>query len=231
MLNNPDQLEQKALTLLNQLPAFQQFMKNNSPIGGSVQPARQLWQPGRCHGSANAEPGTRLIQGQLAPAGRAPWPRCQSNLQSAQQQLDQFKNKLSNLGGGSGDIAMPDFKPNEQKTKTFWKRLEYGTNLQTTRTNYYFPTMTDIGLSVGYKINNTSTVGVGASYKIGWGIGHQPYRPVRPGCGVAILPGCQDQKRLLGHRWPGIQLYDTDRQPAAAKKPELLDTERADRAE
>jgi hypothetical protein len=93
----------------------------------------------------------------------------QSSLQSAQQQLDQFKSKLSQLGGGSGDIGMPDFKPNEQKTKTFWRRLEYGTNLQTTRTNFYFPSITDIGLSVGYKLNNTSTFGIGASYKIGWG--------------------------------------------------------------
>ena len=68
---------------------------------------------------------------------------------------------------------MQDFKPNEQKTKTFWKRLEYGTNFQTTRDNYYFPTVTDLGGSAGYKISNSSTVGIGASYKIGWGNGIQ----------------------------------------------------------
>jgi hypothetical protein len=63
---------------------------------------------------------------------------------------------------------MPNFKPNGQKTKTFWKRLEYGTNFQTAKANF-FPTTTDIGLSVGYKLNNNSTIGIGASYKIGWG--------------------------------------------------------------
>ncbi len=66
---------------------------------------------------------------------------------------------------------MPNFTPNNQKTKTFWKRLQYGTDLQTTRTNYYFPTMTDLGFSVGYRISNNNTVGLGASYKIGWGTG------------------------------------------------------------
>src|SRR5258708_15207539 len=34
MWNNPDQLEQKALALLNKLPAFQTFMKNNSHLAG-----------------------------------------------------------------------------------------------------------------------------------------------------------------------------------------------------
>jgi hypothetical protein len=63
---------------------------------------------------------------------------------------------------------MPNFKPNQQKTKTFWQRLEYGTNIQTIKNNF-FPTTSDIGLSVGYKLNNKSTIGVGASYKIGWG--------------------------------------------------------------
>jgi len=63
---------------------------------------------------------------------------------------------------------MPDFKPNTQRTKTFWQRLEYGTNFQTAKNNF-FPTTTDMGLSVGYKLTDKSTVGVGASYKMGWG--------------------------------------------------------------
>ena len=64
---------------------------------------------------------------------------------------------------------MPNFKPNNQRTKSFWKRLEYGTNLQTAHGNYFYPTTTDMGLSVGYKLNNNSTIGIGGSYKMGWG--------------------------------------------------------------
>jgi hypothetical protein len=66
---------------------------------------------------------------------------------------------------------MPNFKPNDQKTKTFWKRLEYDANFQTTRNNYMFPTVTDLGLSLGYKLGHSNVVGVGMSYKLGWGNG------------------------------------------------------------
>ena len=44
----------------------------------------------------------------------------QQNLQAAQGQLNQLKDKLNKLGSnGGGDMDMPDFKPNQQKTKTF----------------------------------------------------------------------------------------------------------------
>ncbi len=73
------------------------------------------------------------------------------------------------MGGGSSDIDMPNFKPNDQKTKTLLKRLEVGVNVQTTRANGWFPSTTDLGLSLGYKVSNKMTVGVGSSYNIGWG--------------------------------------------------------------
>jgi len=91
------------------------------------------------------------------------------DLNAAKSQLDNLKDRLMKYGEGGADIDMPNFKPNEQKTKTFIKRLEYGLNLQTQHANYFFPTTSDIGLSVGYKLNNSNVVGVGASYKVGWG--------------------------------------------------------------
>jgi hypothetical protein len=50
------------------------------------------------------------------------------------------------LGGGSSDMAMPEFKPNNQKTKSFWKRMEYGLNIQSQKTNAFLPTTSDIAL-------------------------------------------------------------------------------------
>lgn len=64
---------------------------------------------------------------------------------------------------------MPNFKPNHQKTKGFFKRLEFGTSLQTTHSSYYFPTTSDFGLSIAYKLNDNNDLGIGASYKVGWG--------------------------------------------------------------
>jgi hypothetical protein len=171
MLNHPDQLEQKALSLLDKLPAFQQFMKNNSQLAGLFNLPGNYGDAAALTGLQTRDQVNSLIQGQIASGGPGAAASLQSSLGSAEQGLDQYKDKLSQLGGGSGDIAMPDFKPNGEKTKTFWKRLEYGTNLQSTRTNYYWPTMTAIGLSVGYKLSGTSMVGVGASYQIGWGTG------------------------------------------------------------
>jgi hypothetical protein len=81
-------------------------------------------------------------------------------------------------------MDMPDFKPNDQKTKPFWKRLEYGVNFQTTHNNYYFPTVTDLGLSLGYKLGGSNSVGVGASYKIGWGNGIQHIAVSSQGVGL-----------------------------------------------
>ena len=172
MLNNPDQLEQKALSLLNQLPAFQNFMKQNSQLAGLFNLPANYGTPQGLLGLQTRDQVNSLIQGQVA-SGGAGGAALQSNLQSAESQLDGYKDKLSQLGKGSGDIDMPNFKPNDQKTKTFWKRLEYGTNFQTTRNNYYFPTVTDLGGSVGYRLSNTSTIGIGASYKLGWGNGIQ----------------------------------------------------------
>jgi hypothetical protein len=174
MLNNPDAMEQKALSLLNQLPAFQTFMKNNSQLAGLFNLPGNYGSAQGLVGLQTRDQVNNLIQGQVAAGGSGGAAALQSNLESAQSQLDGYKDKLSKLGQGSGDIDMPDFKPKDaQKTKTFWKRLEYGTNFQTTRDNYAFPTVTDIGLSLGYRLGNSNVVGVGGSYKIGWGNGIQ----------------------------------------------------------
>lgn len=73
-------------------------------------------------------------------------------------------------------MAMPDFKPNQQKTKSFLKRIELGTNLQTQRATNYFPTATDIAVTVGYKLTDKSIIGIGVSGKLGWGRGWKQIR-------------------------------------------------------
>jgi hypothetical protein len=171
MWSNPDQLEQKALALLNQLPAFQTFMKNNSQLGGLFNLPGNYGATTAVSGLQTRDQVAQLVQGQVSAGGAGGADALQSNLQSAESQLDGYKDKLSKLGSGNGDMDMPDFKPNDQKTKTLWKRLEYGANFQTTHNNYYFPTVTDLGLSLGFKLNNSNVVGVGASYKLGWGNG------------------------------------------------------------
>jgi hypothetical protein len=169
MLNDPDKLIQKGLSLLNKLPAFTQFMKQNSELASLFRLPDNYGTPQSLAGLQTRSQVQQQIQTQLAGAGPNAQQYLQRNLQGAQSQLNQLKDKMNKLGGsGSGDMEMPDFKPNNQRTKNFWQRLEYGSNIQTARNNF-FPTTTDLGLSVGYKLTDKSVVGIGASYKMGWG--------------------------------------------------------------
>jgi hypothetical protein len=169
MLKDPDRMVEKGLTLLNKLPAFKQFMQQNSMLASLFKLPDNYGTPQSLAGLQTRSQVQSLIQNQLASGGPNAQQYLQQNLQAAQSQLNTLKDKLNKLGSnGGGDPDMPNFKPNQQKTKTFWQRLEYGTNIQTIKNNF-FPTTSDIGLSVGYKLNNKSTIGVGASYKIGWG--------------------------------------------------------------
>ena len=171
MLNDPDQLEKKALTVLSQLPAFQTFMKNNSQLATLFNLPSNYGSTTTLAGMQTRDQVGQLVQNQVAAAGSQGASSIDASFESAESQLDGFKDKLSKLGGGSGDVDMPDFKPNDQKTKTFWRRLLFGVNTQTEHTSLYYPTVTDIGLSLGYNLGKGNSIGVGASYKIGWGNG------------------------------------------------------------
>ena len=173
MWNNPDKMGKQALALVNRTAAFQNFMKTHSMLAGLFHVPSSYGTPQGLAGLQTKDQVAQKIQGQVSAGGSGGAAALQSNLQSAESQLDGYKSKLSSLGAGNGDMSMPNFKPNDQKTKTFWGRLEYGANFQTTRNNYMFPTVTDFGLSLGYKLGHGNVVGVGASYKLGWGNGIQ----------------------------------------------------------
>jgi hypothetical protein len=169
MLNDPDKLLTKSLSLLNKIPAFQSFMQQHSELAGLFAVPAGYGTNQSLAGLQTRSQVQQLMQNQLASAGPNAQQMLQQNLQAAQAQLNTLKDKINKLGGGGADMDMPDFKPNNQKTKSFWKRLEYGTNLQTQKSNNFFPTTSDLGLSVGYKLSDKSILGVGGSYKVGWG--------------------------------------------------------------
>lgn len=168
MLKDPDRIIKQGLSLLDKLPAFQQFMQQHSELAGLFRLPDNYGSMQSLAGLQTRTQVQQQIQALLASGGPNAQQYLQQSLQSAQGQLNQLKDKLLK-SPSAGDADMPNFKPNEQRTKTFWNRLEYGSNFQTTQSNYFFPTTSDLGLSVGYKLNNYSTIGVGASYKVGWG--------------------------------------------------------------
>jgi hypothetical protein len=171
MLNDPAGMGKKLLGLAAGVPAFQQFFAKHSQLGslfnlsGSLNNSSALLAGLQTRASVMQDLQNRFGTGPSVQQA------LQQNMQSAQDQLSQLKNKINQHlpQGGSSDDEIPDFKPNNQKTKNFWQRLEYGTNLQSQRPNNLFPVTSDIGLSLGYKLNDKSVIGLGASYKMGLG--------------------------------------------------------------
>lgn len=169
LLKDPQKREQKALELITKIPAFQQFFKEHSEIA-------QLFPVPDNNGTAMALQGLQtrasvqaLLQQQLQGAGPNAQQIVQQGIQQAQAKMNQWKNRVNQMGGMSSDEEVPDFKPNTQRSKSFWKRVELGTNLQNTRSNSFLPATTDLGISLGYKLNDKSVIGIGVSGKIGWG--------------------------------------------------------------
>jgi len=184
MLNDPDKWEKQALAILGKVPAFQSFMQKNSQLAGLFNlPGGNPSAPQAIAGLQTRDQVGGLISQQVAAAGSAGVPSIQGNIQAAQSKFNSYKDKLLQAGGGNSNQDAPDFRPNGQKTKTFWRRVEYGANFQTTKNNY-FPTTTDFGLSAGYKVNDRSTIGIGASYKLGWGSGIQHIAFTSQGVGL-----------------------------------------------
>lgn len=173
MLNDPDKMTQTALSILTHVPAFSSFMKKNSFLAG-------LFTIPGDYGSSTALDGLQTrdqvlamikskIGGNSGGGSASATSMISQSLQTAHQDITKLQNKLSALGAGSGDMEMPNFKPNNQKTKSFLKRFEYGVNVQTVQASNYFPATTAIGLSLGFKLDDNNTVGIGASYNFGWG--------------------------------------------------------------
>jgi prefoldin subunit 5 len=135
----------------------------------------QLFLVPSAYGTADALVGLQTRAGmqqqltQRMGAGTNPQQYLQQQVSQAQNELNGLKDKINKLGGGGSDMAMPEFKPNNQKTKSFWNRIEYGLNVQSQKTNALLPVTSDIALTAGYKLNDKSTVGIGTGYKVGWG--------------------------------------------------------------
>ena len=169
MLKDPKKIEETAIKVLNKIPAFQKFMKQNSQIASLFGLPQGYGTPASLAGLQTRASVENLIQQRIASGGPNAMAQVRQNLSDAQGELSKLKDKLNKLGGGSGDLDMPDFKPNTQKTKAFLDRLEYGANVQFSKNNQWVPSAANMGLTLGYKINDKSSAGVGVSYSVGLG--------------------------------------------------------------
>ncbi len=188
IFSDPKKAEETALALLQKIPAFKEFLRKNSMLASLFSLPQTPSEGGGLNSLAGLQTRVQvnnLIQQQIASGGPNAQQQFQQNMQAAQSQLNELKNKILKAGGGSSDANMPEgFEPNNQKSKTFLQRLEVRTNVQTQGARNYFPVTSDLGLSVGYKLNDKSIIGIGASYKLGWGSGWNNIRLTQQGAGI-----------------------------------------------
>ncbi len=185
---DPSTLEAKLLELVRRQPDFKSFFANNSLLGSIF----RLPGADPSSGSTTGLQTRAVLNQQLASrfgAGTSAQRMLTQNLQSAQGELMALKKKANSLTAGTignqKDLDLPDgFKPNNQKSKSFLQRLEYGLNIQTQKGRSFFPVTSDIGLSIGYKIDDHNRIGIGASYKLGWGRGWDNISLTHQGIGL-----------------------------------------------
>lgn len=168
-LSNPDKALREAFTILKKTRVFQQFFRRYSILAAFLPP-----DPTEV---GLLDPVTLGLQTRDL-VRQAMLERVGPNVNTAAfagQKASEWKSQLQHLKSkleGAKSRPLPDDiqgKPSAEKSKPFLKRLQVGTNLQSTRSSGWMPATTDFGLSVGYKLNGKSIVGIGGSYKLGWG--------------------------------------------------------------
>lgn len=173
--------EAKALELIRKVPAFQDFMQKNSRLAGLFNI------PGGAAGTPNLEglqtraQVEQLIQQRMGGGGPDARAAVSQQMEAARSQFDQLKKQFPDLDNAA---EMPDFKPNEMKTKSLIQRLEFGGNIQFQRSSQFFPTTSDIAGQVGYKFHKNGSAGLGAAYKLGMGTGFDNIRFNSQGVGL-----------------------------------------------
>lgn len=169
ILKDPQKIEATTLKMLNKIPAFQTFMQQNSQLASLFALPQNYATAASLSGLQTRNSVQQIIQQRVASGGPSAMQQVQQNLSQAHAEMNKLKDRMNQIANGGGDPDMPDFKPNNQKTKSFLKRLEYGFDVQFSKSKSLLPSGSDIGLSVGYKPNDKSLAGLGLSYKMGMG--------------------------------------------------------------
>lgn len=182
LLSDGSKLERKLLGIIRDSDAFKNFFNANSQFS-ALFPAGSGGS-GIANGTTDNLQTIAEVQARLLRSGMDN--RAVNNaLTNAQTEpLTSVPSvRLPGMNGGEA-LAMPDFIPNQQKTKSLLQRIELGWNLQTRRATNLLPSLADLGLSIGYKLNDNSVIGTGIAYKLGMGNGWKDIRFSHQGVGL-----------------------------------------------
>ena len=175
-LKDPDKYETAVLGAVRQSPAFQSYIQKNGYLARLFPASPNQGTPEAMGGLQKSEDIQKDLLNKwgktaLTPPAAGGGSPLDQQVRSAQAALSRLKDRVSAAGGGSSDMTLPDFTPNGQKLKTFLKRIEYGLNIQSQQGSSYLPATSNFALTLGYRLSDKATIGVGASYNMGWGSG------------------------------------------------------------
>jgi hypothetical protein len=182
MLNDKEKLEETVLATVQNIPAFQNYWQKNSylsaifpqtTIDGVVQQPTGLQKRSDIGDMIAKKVESSVPNG----GGQSPLAALQSQLSQGQAKIRELKDRVNNLGfadAGNSNMSMPDFTPNSQRTKSLLNRLELGFNIQSNQATSILPNTSTLGLTLGYRLSDNMTAGIGAAYVLGLGngIGH-----------------------------------------------------------
>ncbi|MBX9782407.1 MAG: hypothetical protein K2X48_03840 [Chitinophagaceae bacterium] len=208
-LNDPKLLGAKLVEVARDIPAFRQFFANNSELSS------MFLVPGN-NGFATANQASftglqtragvqSLLQerfgstaASLGGGGSSNY--MQQQMQAAQGQMQQLKDKAMRLGqmSSGNENEELDFVPDQTKTKSLKQRLVFSSSIQTNRSRGFFVNSADIGLSLGMKLNDKSVIGLGGSYRAGLGTGFNNIRLTHEGISYRSYIDWKPSLRFLG---------------------------------
>jgi hypothetical protein len=171
ILADTKKVEQTAVAILNKIPAFKSFVQNNSILSslfampGANSTATITSLAGlQTRASVNVQ-----IQSAIAAGGPNAAAQISKNLQAAQAELGKLKDKILKAGGSSSDAEIPEFRVNEEHSKTFLQRISFGTDVNFTKSTSYIPSAANLALTISYKLSKNKELGLGLSYLAGLG--------------------------------------------------------------
>jgi hypothetical protein len=169
MLRDPDKVFSKTIAILQKMPAFQSFFRKNSALASMFRlPGNEPVVSANLTGMQTRADVMSIVQQRVGGSAYNSDFFKQKAL-AAQDRLSNSNSKATEVSKNGSEVAIPDYKIDNQKTKSFRKRLITGMNFQNTRQNGILPVTTDLAFSLGYMISDKIEVGTGVSGKMGWG--------------------------------------------------------------
>ncbi|SFM85445.1 hypothetical protein SAMN05428949_1051 [Chitinophaga sp. YR627] len=165
ILQDRNKAQEKAMALLRKSSAFRAFFQKHSVLSELFGTNNDVNAEQALEGLQTRSQVEQLIQQRI---GNNPDARqaITEQVNQARDQFNAFKEKFPVLNNSA---EMPDFKPNQMKTRRFLQRMEFGGNIQFQRASNWYPTMGDIALQAAYKFSEKGNAGIGLAYKLGLG--------------------------------------------------------------